>query len=115
MCVSNNECLSELEDNGTRKDVSLTRFTGKYIKGNWDFFFSLFDKKGQNSKFIQTSFHPVSQLDSHFLRTGIIFREGSVPFPEVKGNFFTFIQPLCQRNKARNDSRGGGRTGFLLG
>ena len=39
---------------GTRKDVSLTRFTGKYIKGNWDiFFFSLFDKKGNNSKFIQ--------------------------------------------------------------
>ena len=44
-----------LKTMGTRKDVSLTRFTGKYIKGNWDFFFfSLFDKKGNNSKFIQT-------------------------------------------------------------
>ena len=33
----------------------------------------------------------MSQPDPHFLRTGIIFREGSVPFPEVKGNFFFFF------------------------
>ena len=33
----------------------------------------------------------MSQPDPHFLRTGIIFREGSVPFPEVKGNFFFLL------------------------